>query len=330
MRTKVAITVDTEPSIAGAFTNPGRFKPLIHEPVWGEVAGRSEALGFMMHTLGSHKLRATFFIETVHLSYFPERFMGDYAKRLQQEGQDIQLHLHPVWSRFEDEKFARINDRCRDLDENRLVELIGRGAARIEAWCGRRPSCLRTGNFSVSTGVYRAMRQAKMPMASNICLAVAPPLEKELHVAGGVHRIEGIVELPVTCFRDRGPIGRGRYRPLQVSACSFEELRDLLNALHQAGASLAVLVTHPFEFLKWSGPEFSRLRVNRLVQRRFEQLCRFLADNSDRFEAVGLDQIEEDIGTEDEVALDGSPIYSTWRAIENFVNDRVPLNLLNW
>jgi hypothetical protein len=324
-RTRVAITIDTEPSVAGAFADGARFKPLIHEPVWGEVAGQSEALGFIMRTLTACRLRATFFVETVHLTYFPEGVMGEYARRLQQAGQDVQLHLHPVWARFESEKFAKVNDSCRELDESRLVELIGRGVDQISTWCGRRPKCLRTGNFSVSRSIYRAMRAADLTVASNICLAVAPPREKELHLAGGIHRIEGIVELPVTCFRDRGPIGRGRYRPLQISACSFTELRDLLDAMHRAGVSLAVVVTHPFEFLKWHGPDFSRLRANRLVQRRFERLCRFLADNSDRFETVGIDQVEVDTEGEDEVVLDGSPIDSAWRSLENFVNDRIPL-----
>lgn len=325
MRTKVAITVDTEPSVAGAFSDPSRFKPLIHEPVWGEVAGTSEALGFILRTLNQHNLRATFFIETVHLSYFPEEIMKGYVRRLHDGEQDLQLHLHPVWSRFEGGTFARVSDHCRDLDEGRLADLIASGAGHIEAWCGRRPVCLRTGNFSVSTSIYRAMRQAKMRISSNICLAVAPPREQELHFTGGVHRIEGIVELPVTCFRDRGPIGRGRYRPLQISACRFEEMRDLLNTLHTRGASVAVVVTHPFEFLKWSGPDFSRLRANRLVQRRFAQLCQFLAANADRFEVVGLGEIEGRMDGEDGVVLDGSPLYSVWRAIENFVNDRVPM-----
>ena len=49
-RTKVVLTVDTEPSIAGAFANPSQA-PLLHEPVAGEINGRSEALGFMIETL---------------------------------------------------------------------------------------------------------------------------------------------------------------------------------------------------------------------------------------------------------------------------------------
>ena len=46
-KTKVVLSVDTEPSIAGAFVIPAH-KPLLHEPVAGEVNGRSEALGCLV------------------------------------------------------------------------------------------------------------------------------------------------------------------------------------------------------------------------------------------------------------------------------------------
>lgn len=326
MRTKVVITVDTEPSVAGAFSEPGRYKPLLHEPVWGAVDGRSEALGFIVETLVSHRLRASFFIETVHLSYFPEDAMGGYARWLHAAGQDIQLHLHPVWSRYEGTRYAKVSDRCAELAEARLTELIEDGAARITEWCGKPPVCLRTGNFSVSTSVYRALRQACLPLASNVCVAVAPPKEVTLHLAGGAHHIEGVTELPVTCFRDHGPVGRGRYRPLQLSACSFGELRSLLNALNDAGGSLAVIVTHPFEYLKWTGPDFSQLRANKVVQQRFERLCTFLAQASNRFDVVSMDHIaEEGVAPENAVALNGRALSSTLRAVENFVNDHLPL-----
>lgn len=177
----------------------------------------------------------------------------------------------------------------------------------------------------MSTSVYRAMGRAGIPLGSNICAAVAPPKERALHVAGGVHRIEGVTELPVTCFRDHGPVGRGRYRPMQVSACSAEELCGLLSALNAAGGSIAVIVTHPFEFLKWSGPQFSRLRANKMVQRRFRRLCGFLEQNVDCFEVVPLGRIAEgQIAPEQAIALDGRAFFATLRAVENFVNDHLP------
>jgi hypothetical protein len=336
MKTKIAITVDTEPSIAGAFADPKNSKPRIHEPVWGEVGGKSQALGYILETLSCFQLSATFFVETVHLSYFSDQIMGEYVQKICAAGQDIQLHLHPCWLNFEQELKrgdTPISDQCSELTDDQLVSLITTGRRRICDWTGTTPCSLRTGNFSASESVYRAMKTTGLPVASNICVAVAPPLEASsdqwgdaMSLAGGVHRLQGITELPVTCFRDRGPVGRGRLRPLQITACSFEEHRMQLIDLHRAGASVAVIVTHPFEFLQWSGVGFSRLRANRLVQRRFKRLCAFLAENTDRFEVVPIGRLADDgLSAEPAIALDGNPFFATRRAVENFTNDRWPL-----
>lgn len=325
MKTRVAITIDTEPSVAGAFAEPSRYKPLLHEPVWGAVNGKSEALGFAVETLQSHGLCGSFFVETVHLTYFPAAEMGGYVRWLHAAGQDIQLHLHPVWSRFDGARYAAQNDRCADLPEERLAELIVEGAARIRDWCGTEPVSLRTGNFSASTSVYRAMRRAGLHLASNVCVAVAPPKEAALRLAGGARRIEGVTELPVTCFREHGIVGRGRFRPLQVSACSFGEMRALLRALNAAGGAVAIIVTHPFEFLRWSGPQFGRMRPNSTVQRRFQDLCRFLAEETEHFEVVPLRRLAaEGVAIEEAVTLDGGPLLGTLRAAENFMSDHLP------
>ncbi len=124
MKTKVVITVDVEPSIAGAFADAGRYEPLIHEPVWGEVAGKSEALGLLIETLTRYELRATFFVETAHVSYFPEHLMGGYVRRLVDAGQEIGLHLHPCWLNFPTEHRGKgpwVSDQCSDLADDRLT-----------------------------------------------------------------------------------------------------------------------------------------------------------------------------------------------------------------
>lgn len=333
MKTKVVITVDTEPSIAGAFASSN--KPCIHEPIWGEVGGKSQALGFMLETLNRFQLCATFFVETVHLAYFPGEIMGEYVRQIRNAEQDIQLHLHPCWLSFErgwkigDEPFT---DHCNELTHEQLVSLIESGRGRICDWTGAAPCSLRTGNFSVSASVYRAMKASGLFISSNICIGVAPPVEASFdqwgeasNLAGGIHHLEGIVELPVTCFKDNGPVGRGQLRPMQITACSFKEQCTQLAALHQAGASVAVIVTHPFEFLQWSGAAYSKLRANRLVQQRFERLCAFFADNTDRFEVVPISSlVDEGLEFEPAIALEGSAISATRRAFENFLNDRLP------
>ena len=68
------------------------------------------------------------------------------------------------------------------------------------------------------------------------------------------------------------------------------------------------------------------MRPNRLVQRRFDRLCAFLTGNRDQFDVVPIDEIASaGIEPEEAIALNGGVISSTRRAVENFVNDHLPL-----
>jgi hypothetical protein len=327
VKTKVVLTVDTEPSIAGAFRENEAHTPLIHEPVAGMVDGKSQALGFLVETLSGHGLAATFFVETLHTRYFPDTVMGGYVEGLLHAGQDVQLHLHPGWVSFVDGKFDRSNlasDHCHELETGHLAALIGEGADRIGAWTGARPSGMRTGNFSTGLSVFAAMSQAGLRHGSNICLAVHRPPEPQLMVTGGVHDFAGIRELPVTCFVDVGPVGRRRLRPMQVSAVTAREQISLLNAAHESKNPVVVIVAHPFEFVKKRDFRYTNLRPNRVIQDRFRRLCAFLSDNTDRFEVVPLAVAANAVEAGQAwTELTGNAFNSIVRAVTNVVNDHL-------
>tara|TARA_R110002072_G_scaffold83294_6_gene189190 strand:- start:368 stop:1354 length:987 start_codon:yes stop_codon:yes gene_type:complete len=327
MKTRVVITVDTEPSIAGAYEDPGRNLPLIHEPVWGEVDGRSEALGFLIRTLRQHSLAATFFTETAHVRYFGADLMGAYARSLKEAGQDVQLHIHPTWTNFENGELKHrhaYGDDCHLMETGDLARLIAEGCDLIEGWTGDRPTSMRTGNFSTAMNVFEAMSAAGLKTSSNLCIAANRPEEIPLQIAGGVKRYAGILEYPVTCFSDSGPVGRGRRRPLQVTSISAAEQISTLENVHAMGGSVAVILTHPFEFLKREQVRFTRMRPNRLVQRRFERLCAYLAANSDRFDVVPMSKIGDELTTEEALPdIAGSTLNSLMRSAENFLNDKI-------
>lgn len=326
MKTKVVLTVDTEPSIAGAFLDPAANRPLIHEPVAGEVGGKSEALGFLIETLRGHGLTATFFVETAHTAYFPAALMGRYVEALLEAGQDVQLHLHPSWLSFEAGPFElrnKVSDNCGELGRAVLAAMIERGAAQIEAWTGARPTSFRSGNFSTALSVFEAMSDAGLKEASNICLAVHRPPEAALQVTGGSHRFAGIRELPVTCFADHGPVGRGRLRPMQITALSADEQIALLRQAHEMAREVVVIVTHPFEFLKKKDFRYRGLRANLLVQRRLKRLCEFLAANNDKFTVVRLADAAARVTEENPPPLEGQALRAGLRAAANLVNDRL-------
>lgn len=116
----------TEPSITGAYVDPKRFKPLIHEPVWGEVAGKSKALGFLIRTLQKLSLEATFYIETANTRYFGQAPMGECARKLRAAGQDVQLHPHPTWLNFENGAVKQDISYSADM-----LNILRKGAAAI-------------------------------------------------------------------------------------------------------------------------------------------------------------------------------------------------------
>ena len=273
-------------------------------------------------------LAATFFVETAHTRYFGDLAMGFYAERLVRAGQDVQLHLHPNWLSFEDGKLRSDpphTDNCREMSVEPLAALIAEGAGRIADWTGKRATAMRTGNFSAGPSVFQAMRQAGLLVASNICVAVAPPPERELALTGGVHEIAGVRELPVTCFADIGPVGRGRWRPVQVTALTAREITDVLDAAHACENPVVVIVTHPFEFLKKRDFRYAGLRPNRLVQHRFRRLCAFLAENADRFEVLPVTAAAGSFDLPQPwTELHGNRFRSIVRTAENVINDYVP------
>lgn len=320
----VVLTVDVEPSIAGAISDPVVNTPLLHEPVWGEVEGRSEGLGFMLRTLGQHGLKSTFFVETAHVHRFSQTDMGGYVEKILDARQDVQMHLHPVWANFRNGAVRpkrTFSDRCDLITQEDLSELIEHGIGQLRRWGIQNPTGLRTGNFSVSKNVYGAMRTAGLSYSSNICVGMNK--SEGLNYSGGVYDIDGIVEIPMTCFEDRGPISQGKLRPLQITSCSFLEIKTALTDLYEAGCKIAVILTHPFEFLKWEGFRFSNMRANSLVQARFDRLCGFLAENKARFETVTLEEAAISLkGPYVAPALEGRAMYSLFRSAQNFLNDR--------
>jgi hypothetical protein len=93
-----------------------------------------------------------------------------------------------------------------------------------------------------------------------------------MHDFGSARVIEGVLCFPVTVYRD----GLGWRRPAQLNGSSFAELKGALLDAQARGVQHFVIVSHNFEMLKpgRSDPDW-------FVVRRFEALCRFLAEQRD-------------------------------------------------
>ena len=292
MRTIVTITIDTEPSIAGALTKPDYYVPKFEEPIDGLVADKSEGLGFLIKCFSDHDIQATFFVETLHTRYFGYGPMRERCQRLQDAGQDVQLHIHPCWRSFQNGVIDRIdkNDKCWGRPPNDLINIFDEAQTHFEALTRRHAQAARVGGFAANTETYPAMNKVGINITSNICTAFSPPHDESLRLPGGRFRIGGVLELPVTCFESWTPQGRKMLRPLQICACSTQEICQVLDQANLQGLEHVVIVTHPFEFLKKRDFTYQTIKANRLIQKRLEQLCSYLKRHTNRFEIASMGQ----------------------------------------
>jgi hypothetical protein len=75
-------------------------------------------------------------------------------------------------------------------------------------------------------------------------------------------------------------------KPLDVGAVSLAEMKRVLEQAEGLGLRTIVFLMHSFTLFKKADAQFRRLRPDRLVIRRFRELCKFLSENSGRMKVV--------------------------------------------
>lgn len=278
---RVHLTFDVEIWCNGWNRLDEAFPGAFERYVWGRSARGDYALPHNLKLLQDHGLVAVFFVEPLFSLRFGQEHLRTITGLITEAGQDVQLHLHAEW--VDEIRPALIDDTHRKRQHlthytlPEQVTLLTRGRQLIEAATGRTVTAFRAGSYAANRDSFRALAASGIGVDSSLN-ATRDHTGGSLGVADALRRpgrFEGVDSYPVTVFRD----GLGRDRHLQVGACSFAEMRDVLERAHDQGQQDLVFVSHNFELLK---PGSSEPDV--VVARRFERLCRYLADHPQRFQ----------------------------------------------
>lgn len=327
----VCLTVDTEFDIAGTFADPANCRPIGLDHVLCPVAGQDQGLGFILKTLAEHEQQATFFIETMNNAYFDDSVMGSVVERLLQAQQDVQLHLHPCWEAFKQPGWQQLTpksppaDYCADLPLGDLEAIIKDGVRTLKNWGATNILALRTGNLSAGLNVYQAMNAAGLKLASNIGAGYSLPADPDLHLFGGCHLVNGVMEIPVLSYTMLKFAQFSKQSMLSITGSSIQEIKQLLGQAAKENLSPVVIITHPFEFVK-NHKDASGRRKNSINQKKLSQLCKFVADHPDQFRMATFGADGDRWLTQGGQA---SPnlLASSWpvikRVIENKFNDKI-------
>ena len=177
----------------------------------------------------------------------------------------------------------RVEPEGFNLDEQIL--LIAKGIENLRACGVETIHAFRAGNYGANFDTLRALCLNGIPCDTsyNFCYLSSscdmrtgrPLLQPAL--------LHGVWEVPVSFFQNLP----GHYRHTQLCACSSDELRRAIYAAEQ-GWQAFVIVSHSFELLQQTSSSRHAPGPDTFVIKRFERLCRFLADSVGFCRTVGF------------------------------------------
>ena len=290
----VFITVDTEAWPTRPDLSPSTFWADIQQDIYGLTPDGEFGLRFQIDLLNRYGLKASYLVESLFADALGPEPLHEIVKVIQDGGHEVQLHLHTEWL----ERMAssilpgRTGQNIRDFTEDEQATLIARGLKNLRA-CGARNVCaFRAGNYGANFDTLRALRRNGLlyDTSHNTCyLGSACDLQtKELFLQP--KKIDGVYEFPVSFFQD---LWR-HYRPAQITACSSAEMEYALLEAWRQGWKSFVIVSHSFELIHRLRKKGREALPDRIVVRRFERLCQFLAASKDKFRTAMFSELVPD------------------------------------
>lgn len=273
MATRVLLTVDTE------FTW-GQFA---RGAGWQENLRRSYdpagvGVPYQLRVLAEHGLKGCFFVDPMPALAYGIEPVKRMVTPILEAGQEVQLHIHPFWASLAEGREAE-HFELTGLDSAEQRGLIARARELLVEAGAPQPIAFRAGSYAADAATLAALASLGIsydsshngghhPNPSNLPFdpRLIAPVEQE-----------GVIEIPVTVIEDRP----GRIRNLQLTAVSIEELRSALRHAAAERHPIVTIVSHSFELASRDGR-----RANRMLCRRFERLCAFLARAADELPTV--------------------------------------------
>lgn len=279
----IYLTFDVECSMGGAWQDPA-LKPIPPRlGMMGEYGNQRLGVPLICDILDRSNLKATFFLEPFNedLGYPGET--EPVAQFLVDKGQDVQLHVHPNHVSYGLNKAGKPHqrtDQMADLSPKDQKEIIANGADLLESWTGTRPIAFRAGNMGASEETLLALLETGLWIDSSYTFPYVGGQCRftETERYNGSKWYGDVLEIALSAYRQPDIPGLHPAKPVDLMGSSFEECRDAVQMICDAGGD-AVVILHSFSLFKVLDKQYSGGKLNRVVTRRFEKFCQWLDDN---------------------------------------------------
>lgn len=291
---KTLITVDTEvwPRSPGGtrWTGSG-LREHLRRDIYGVTSNGEYGLSYQMDVLDAHGLKGVFLVESLFACAVGIDPLAEIVALIQGRGHEVQLHVHTEWLAWMPDPIlnGRTGQNLKDFTEGEQDVLLRRALENLERAGARSVRAFRAGNYGADFATLRALTRIGIPFDTsyNVCY-----LDREcgLRLEGRLvqpRTIEGVCEVPISFFQDYP----GHDRHAQLCACSYREIARSITQAWRLGWQTYVIVSHSFELLRRNRSGIPHA-PDRIVIKRFEKICRFLARNRERFQTVGFSDLD--------------------------------------
>ena len=288
-KTKILITVDTEFSIGGHFKNK-KLKPVpADRHIYCKINKKDYGINLIMDILERYNHKGVFFVETESRFYFGQEAIFTIIEDIKDRGHEVQLHAHPNYRSFINEH--RMSDDMRKYSLEEQTNIINDALRFLSSYGIENILAFRSGGFYSDLNTIKAIQNNGIKYSSNYNIAY-PNCDyvDNNHLKNDIFLIDQVFELPLTCYR-QFPL-RKTWNSFQISATSYAEFKAALNHYYNQQIQLITILTHSFEFVRPNDIQFSTIAPKRLLIRRFDNICNFLARHVDKFEVITYKQLD--------------------------------------
>jgi hypothetical protein len=312
----VLITVDTEVYPLLPHWREDHLRRDLERDIYGVTEEGVFGILHQIDVLNAHKLKAVFMVEGLFAEALGLEPLRRIVGEIQAGGHEVQIHIHPEWLAWMPHPpFApRGRELLRQFTLAEQTQLIQMTGANLQAAGAASLCALRAGDFAANGDTIRALGALKIRFDSSFNQCAVGSFG-DLAFDGGLNQPLSefdVREVPISFWHSR-PFPP---RHAQICATSAGELAHALWEASERGWNSFVIVSHSFELLKQRRQNVIRPVPDRVVARRFRQLCQFLNKHRDRFRTCGFADLASLPIETSRPPLNGSPWHAAWRLVE--------------
>ncbi len=273
--TRVHITIDTEYSALLALQGCSQAQNFARS-ISCETSSGNVGIEYQMDVFDRHGLLGDFFVDPMPAMLWGIDAVAQIVRPIVERGHGVELHIHTEWLEIANRLKpganplgGRTGRNMADFTHHEQAELLDYARALLIKAGAPPPVAFRAGNYGANDDTLRALAPAGLRYDTSHCPGIA---RSECAITlspddRAAVRHAGAVEVPTSAVRDL----RGNLRHAQITALSAREILSAIRHARDNGVDDFTLVSHSFELLSRD-----RMRINRLVKRRFERFCQGL------------------------------------------------------